>query len=54
LWNLIDAQAKGVTDTSTGAGAVLNYFGHFKWLSSGAEVPDNGLSRGSLHIGVGK
>jgi hypothetical protein len=54
LWNLINAQVKGTTDTGTGAGAVLNYLGHFKWLASGAEVPANGLSRGSLHIGVGQ
>ncbi len=52
LWNLIEAQAK--SDTSTGAGAVLNYLSHFKWVSSGAEAPANGLSRGSLHIGVAK
>jgi hypothetical protein len=54
LWNLIDAQVKGNTDTSTAAGAVLNYLAHFKWLSSGAEAPANGLARGSLHIGVGQ
>ncbi len=52
LWTLIDAQTKG--DTSSGAGAVLNYLHHFKWLSSGAEAPANGLSRGALHIGVGQ
>ena len=52
LWNLIDAQAKNGNDTSTGA--VLNYLSHFKWMSSGAEAPANGLSRGSLHVGVGQ
>lgn len=52
LWNLIDAQTKGDIDAS--AGAVLNYLKHFKWVSSGAEAPANGLSRGSLHIGVAK
>jgi hypothetical protein len=52
LWNLIPAQGK--SDTSTGMAAVLNYLGHFKWVSSGAEAPANGLSRGSLHIGVAK
>ena len=52
LWNLIDAQAKSGNDASTGA--VLNYLKHFKWVSSGAEAPANGLSRGSLHIGVGE
>jgi hypothetical protein len=52
LWNLIDAQTKGETPAS--AAAVLNYLNHFKWVSSGAEVPANGLSRGSLHIGVGQ
>ena len=52
LWNLIDAQAKSGNDASTGA--VLNYLKHFKWVSSGAEAPADGLSRGSLHIGVGQ
>ncbi len=52
LWNLIEAQTKG--DLDTGTESVLNYLGHFKWLSSGAEAPANGLSRGSLHIGVGQ
>jgi hypothetical protein len=52
LWNLIDAQTKGDVDAS--AGAVLNYLKHFKWISTGAEAPANGLSRGSLHIGVGQ
>ena len=50
LWNLIEAQAKG--DAATSIGAVLNYLGHFKWMSTGAEAPSNGLARGSLHIGV--
>jgi hypothetical protein len=50
LWNLIEGQAKN--DTAAGAGAVLNYLSHFKWMSAGAEAPSNGLSRGSLHIGV--
>jgi hypothetical protein len=54
LWNLIDAQVKGSTDTGTGASAVLNYLGHFKWVSSGAEAPANGFSCGSLHVGVGQ
>jgi hypothetical protein len=52
LWTLIDAQMKG--DVEASAGAVLNYLKHFKWVSSGAEAPANGLSRGSLHIGVGQ
>jgi hypothetical protein len=54
LWDLIGAQVQGTTDTGTGAGAVLNYLNHFKWVSSGAEAPANGLSHGSLHIGVGQ
>jgi len=54
LWNLVNAQVKGSADMSTGASAVLNYLGHFKWVSSGAEAPANGLSRGSLHVGVGQ
>jgi len=53
-WNLIDAQVKGQTDVSSSTSAVLSYLGHFKWISSGAEAPANGLSRGSLHIGVGQ
>ena len=52
MWNLISALAKNGNDTSTGA--VLNYLSHFKWVSSGAEAPANGLSRGSLHVGVGQ
>jgi hypothetical protein len=52
LWNLVQAQAKG--DDASSIGAVLNYLGHFKWVSAGAEAPTNGLSRGSLHIGVAK
>jgi hypothetical protein len=52
LWNLVAAQAK--SDTGANAAAVLNYLGHFKWISSGAEAPANGLSRGSLHVGVGQ
>jgi hypothetical protein len=52
LWNLINAQTK--SDTGANAAAVLNYLGHFKWVSSGAEAPANGLSHGSLHIGVGQ
>jgi hypothetical protein len=52
LWNLIEAQAE--SDTTAGAGAVLNYLSHFKWMSAGAEAPSNGLSRGSLHIGAGQ
>jgi hypothetical protein len=54
LWNLINAEVKGTLDTGPGAGAVLNYLSHFKWMSTGAEAPANGLSRGSLHIGVGQ
>jgi hypothetical protein len=54
LWNLIDAEVKGTTDIGTGAGAALNYLNHFKWISTGAEAPANGLSRGSLHVGVGQ
>ena len=52
LWNLLDAETKGTTDS--GAGAVLNYLSHFKWVSSGAEAPADSLARGSLHIGVGQ
>jgi hypothetical protein len=52
LWNLVDAQTKG--DVDAGTGAVLNYLKHFKWVSTGAEAPANGLARGSLHIGVGQ
>jgi hypothetical protein len=52
LWNLLDAEVMGRTDS--GASAVLNYLSHFKWISTGAEAPANGLSRGSLHIGVAK
>jgi hypothetical protein len=54
LWNLINAEVKGTLDTGPEAGAVLNYLSHFKWMSTGAEAPANGLSRGSLHIGVGQ
>jgi hypothetical protein len=50
LWSLINA--KPIEDTGAGFGEVLNYLSHFKWISSGAETPANGLSRGSLHIGV--
>jgi Protein of unknown function (DUF3352) len=52
LWSLINTQA--TDDAGTGVGAILNYLSHFKWISSGAEAPANGLSRGSLHIGVAK
>jgi hypothetical protein len=52
MWNLINTLAKNGNDTSTGA--VMNYLSHFKWASSGAEAPANGLSRGSLHVGVGQ
>jgi hypothetical protein len=52
LWNLIDAETQGEVPAS--AGMVLNYLKHFKWLSTGAEAPANGLSKGSLHIGVGQ
>jgi hypothetical protein len=52
LWDLADAQTKG--DAAASVGAVLNYLGHFKWMSSGSEAPANGLQRGSLHIGIGK
>ncbi len=52
LWNLIEARAR--SDTTTRVSAVLNYLSHFKWVSSGAEAPANGLARGSLHVGVAK
>ncbi len=52
LWDLADARIKENLGASTGA--VLNYLGHFKWMSSGSEVPADGLQRGSLHIGVGQ
>jgi hypothetical protein len=52
VWNLIGSRFNG--DSSTGAKGVLDYLGHFKWLASGAEAPANGLTRASLHIGVGK
>lgn len=56
LWNLIDTEVMGDAGSpaGTGAAAVLNYLKHFKWISTGAEAPANGLSRGSMHIGVGQ
>jgi len=50
LWNLMGAQLDG--DAATSIGPVLNYLGHFKWMSTGAEAPSSGLARGSLHVGV--
>ncbi|CAG0929395.1 hypothetical protein TFLX_01301 [Thermoflexales bacterium] len=50
LWDWLESQAKG--DVGAGVEAVLNYLSHFKWMSSGSEVPANGLQRGSLHIGI--
>lgn len=50
LWDLIETQSKGSFDTS--AKAVLNYLSHFKWMSSGSELPADGMQRGSLHIGI--
>ena len=48
LWKLIPASA----DLSSCQ--PCNYLQKFKWLSAGTEVPANGLTRGSLHIGVGQ
>jgi len=50
LWTWIDSQAKD----DSNVGAVLNYLGHFKWLSTGSGVPSNNLIRSEVHIGVGK
>jgi hypothetical protein len=50
LWNLINSQAGGDSD----AAGVLNYLSHFKWIATGAEAPADGLSRGSMHVGVGQ
>jgi hypothetical protein len=51
LWTWIESQAK---DTDTTASAVLNYLGHFKWVSIGSSVPSNNLVREEMHIAVGK
>ena len=50
LWMWIESQAKDDSNIS----AVLNYMGHFKWLSTGSGVPSNNLIRSEVHIGVGK
>ena len=50
LWTWISSQAKG----DSNVGAVLNYLGHFKWLSMGNAVPANNLIRSEVHIAVGK
>jgi hypothetical protein len=50
LWTWINSQAKG----DANVGAVLNYLGHFKWVSLGNGVPSNNLIRSEVHIAVGK
>jgi hypothetical protein len=52
LWDLIDAEMQ--REGGGMAESVPNYLKHFKWISSGAEAPANGLSKGSLHVGVGQ
>ncbi len=51
LWTWIEAQAK---DSDPNVAAVLNYLGHFKWVSTGSGVPTDKLVRSEVHIGVGK
>ncbi|MFN8594985.1 MAG: DUF3352 domain-containing protein [Anaerolineae bacterium] len=51
LWTMIKSEAKqGDTTTS----AVLNYLGHFQWVSTGSGVPTDKLVKSEVHIGVGK
>ena len=51
LWTWIESQAK---DSDPNVAAVLNYLGHFKWVSLGNGVPTDKLVRSEVHIGVGK
>jgi hypothetical protein len=50
LWTWIESQA----EDDANVGAVLNYLGHFKWVSLGAGVPSDNLIREEMHIAVGK
>jgi hypothetical protein len=49
LWKMAPTLGLSVSDCSA-----CNYLQKFKWMSAGTEVPANGLSRGSLHLGVGQ
>lgn len=51
LWTWIESQA---AEGDSSIGAVLNYLGHFKWLSLGSGVPSNNLVQSEMHIAVGK
>lgn len=51
LWTMIKSQAKS-GDTTTSA--VLNYLGHFQWVSTSSGVPTDKLVKSEVHIGVGK
>lgn len=48
LWEIVG----GLTDLTKCQ--PCTYLKHFAWMSVGAETPVNGLSRGSLHVGVSK
>lgn len=50
LWTWIESQADG----DANIGAILNYLGHFKWVSLGSSGPSNNLVREEIHIAVGK
>ncbi len=50
LWAFVNSQANG----DSNVGAVLNYLGHFKWLSLSSGAPSNNLIRSEVHLAVGK
>jgi hypothetical protein len=47
VWELVEK-----TYSSGGKCQACDYLKHFTWMSSGSELPANGLQRGSLHIGI--
>jgi len=49
LWTWIESQAAA---GDSNISAVLNYLGHFKWVSLSSGVPANNLIREEVHIGV--
>jgi hypothetical protein len=46
LWDLVETRGLGEECKP------CNYLKHFAWMSSGSELPADGLQRGSLHIGI--
>jgi hypothetical protein len=49
LWDLLQTAGDNPT-----ASAVLNYLRPFKYISIGSEVPDGTLTRGVMHVAIGK